>query len=88
MPAGRLFVMGDHRAEFGRLPLPPATRPVDGTVSENMVVGRAVVIAWPFGHWRRLEEPDTFTHRCRRGRAAASALRARRIGWPPPIAKD
>ena len=39
--------------------------------------GRAVVIAWPFGHWRRLEEPETYRIRARRARRVDR--RARRV---------
>ncbi|MGI5348541.1 signal peptidase I [Streptomyces sp. CA-250714] len=59
VPVGRVFVMGDHRADSAdsRYHLKEPDR---GTIGEDRIVGRAIVIAWPFDHWRRLEEPKTF----------------------------
>ena len=51
--------MGDHRANSADSRAHQDTD-YGGTVSEDGVVGRAMVIAWPFGHWTMLEEPDTY----------------------------
>lgn len=59
VPEGRLWMMGDHRANSADSRSHQDTA-YGGTVSEDEVVGRAMVIAWPFGHWRTLEEPATY----------------------------
>ena len=59
VPAGRLWVMGDHR-EMSSDSRAHLGDPGGGTVPEAQVIGRAFVVIWPFGDWSWLSNPATF----------------------------
>jgi signal peptidase I len=60
VPAGRLWVMGDHRQISQDSRYHEALVPGSGMVPEDSVVGRAVVVVWPFAHWAWLSVPASF----------------------------
>jgi signal peptidase I len=91
VPPGRLWVMGDNRADsqdsrFFMCGVPDAqcnSWDRDGTIPEDMVVGRAFMIVWPPSRVRLLSVPPTFDQpglNPPRRREARSRPRAARAG--------
>ena len=75
VPAGRLWVMGDHRdmSSDSRAHLED---PGGGTIPEDKVIGRAFAVIWPVSHWAWLSNPATFDQRGLSKSTAAAALRS------------
>ena len=59
IPAGRLWVMGDHRGASSDSRLHRTIH--DGTVPQDKVIGRAFVIVWPLDRFTGLARPATFS---------------------------
>ncbi|HEV7146291.1 MAG TPA: signal peptidase I [Pedococcus sp.] len=63
VPAGRIWVMGDHRSDSSdsRFHDGPKQNGSTGSVPESLIVGRAVALVWPLDHLAWLSNPsDTF----------------------------
>jgi signal peptidase I len=59
VPPGRLWVMGDDRADSDDSRYRPSS-PGNGTIPESAVVGRAFVIIWPLSRINDIPIPTTF----------------------------
>ncbi|MEU1310458.1 signal peptidase I [Streptomyces cinnamoneus] len=77
VPDGRIWVMGDHRQDSLDSRYHQDLDRFQGTVSENEVVGRAIVVAWPVNRWSTLPVPSTFDQP---GLSAAAAVAPPALG--------
>jgi signal peptidase I len=59
VPAGRLWMMGDHRDQSADSRA-HISDPDEGTIAVDDVIGKAFVIIWPVSRWSTLGTPATF----------------------------
>ncbi len=73
VPAGHLWVMGDHRGDSEDSRYHPDD-PGGGAIPESQVVGRAFFIIWPPSQFRDLPIPSTFQQASLHAGAAGAAV--------------
>ncbi|AUG79871.1 S26 family signal peptidase [Kitasatospora sp. MMS16-BH015] len=82
VPAGRLWVMGDHR-DISADSRYHMGNPGGGTIPMGNVIGRAVVIAWPIQRVRQLDVPGSLSSLpVRAAGVSAGALGVAALGPP------
>jgi signal peptidase I len=80
VPAGHVWVMGDHRSDSEDSRYHPSD-PGHGAIPESEIVGRAFVIIWPPSQLRDLPIPSTFSQAAlRSGPAGAAMVGASTVG--------